>query len=142
MLSDLTGELARQRIADLHAEADRWRLAGRVHNRAAVPRIILLFAGEPRRGSRAVGPTYTISPTHPASAEMEGNIMTSSTKRRLFQGVGAALAAIAMSATLAVNAAARMPTRPARRHRSSSACRSAMRCRASSPVRPESTRSP
>ena len=106
MLSDLTGELARQRIADLHAEADRWRLAGRVRNRAAVPRIILLFAGEPRRGSRAVGPTYTISPTHPASAEMEGNIMTSSTKRRLFQGVGAALAAIAMSATLAVNTAA------------------------------------
>ena len=30
MLSCLTGELARQRIADLHAEADRWRLAGRV----------------------------------------------------------------------------------------------------------------
>jgi hypothetical protein len=36
---------------------------------------------------------------------MEGNTMTSSTKRRLFQGIGAALAAVAMSATLAVNPA-------------------------------------
>src|SRR6476661_6204030 len=36
---------------------------------------------------------------------MEGNTMTGSTKRRLFQGVGAVLAAVAMSATLAVNTA-------------------------------------
>jgi hypothetical protein len=36
---------------------------------------------------------------------MEGNTMTGNTKRRLFQGVGAVLAAVAMSATLAVNPA-------------------------------------
>jgi hypothetical protein len=56
VLSGLTGERARQRIADLHAEADRWRLAGRVRIRAVAPRIILLFAGEPGRVSRGVGP--------------------------------------------------------------------------------------
>jgi hypothetical protein len=36
---------------------------------------------------------------------MEGNTMTGNTKRRLFHGVGAVLAAVAMSATLAVNTA-------------------------------------
>jgi hypothetical protein len=54
VLSGLTGELARQRIVDLHAEADRWRLAGRVR-RAAAP-WIPWCAGDPGRASRGALP--------------------------------------------------------------------------------------
>jgi hypothetical protein len=43
---------------------------------------------------------------------MEGNTMTSSTKRRWFHGVGAVLATVAVSATLAVTAAAASDATP------------------------------
>ena len=39
--TDITGELCRQRMADLHAQADRQRLAGNLLTRPAGPAAVL-----------------------------------------------------------------------------------------------------